>query len=394
MKLPLFEWIVPRSLRRNAERQTADRTDYGCLEGRVSIVVNLLLFAGKLVVGLLIDSIALIADAVHSLSDVATSLIVILGYRISAKPADREHPFGHQRAEYVATLIIAVLLVVAGIEFMKSSYGRLIDPRLGVVHWGVLVFVFATILIKTWLGGFSAHLSRKIDSAALRADALHHYTDSVSSVLVLIAIFGARLGYGFLDGAGGMAVGFLLIWAGISIARDAADTLMGKAPTPEYIADIRKICLSVENVHSIHDAVVHSYGDQKFISVHVEVDQENSSLLAHEIATQVEHLLAQRLNAYAIVHVDPVDLHSPTVERLRQVIAEFIRNSCEIREFHDLRLVTRTDRQKVFFDVVPVEEKVSRCADLVDCQKLKQEIHRHYPQYEVQIHIDQIYAFN
>ncbi|MGC9365260.1 MAG: cation diffusion facilitator family transporter [Fidelibacterota bacterium] len=389
MKSPLFEWIVPRSLRRNA-----DRTAYGCLEGRVSIVVNFFLFAGKLIIGLLINSIALIADAVHSLSDVATSLIVILGYRISARPADREHPFGHQRAEYVATLIMAVLLVVAGIEFMKSSYGRLINPRLGVVHWGVLVFVFATILIKTWLGGFSAYLGRKIDSAALRADALHHYTDSVSSVLVLIAIFGAKLGYHFLDGAGGMAVGFLLIWAGISIARDAADTLVGKAPTREYIADIRKTCLSVENVHSIHDAVVHSYGDQKFISVHVEVDQENSSLRAHEIATKVEQLLAQRLNAYAIVHVDPVDLHSPTVERLRHLIAEFVRNSSAIREFHDLRVVTGTDRQKVFFDIVPVGEAVSRCEDLDDCQKLIHKIHRYYPQYEVQIHIDQIYAFN
>ncbi|HDP67419.1 MAG TPA: cation transporter [Candidatus Marinimicrobia bacterium] len=394
MKACLFAWVIPQSLRLKEDRGAVVRTAYGRLEGWISVGINILLFMGKLIVGLLINSIALIADAFHSLSDVSTSVIVILGYRISAKPADHEHPFGHQRAEYVATLVLAVFLVVAGIEFIKSSYGRLISPRLSLVTWGVLGFVVATILVKAWLGGFAAYIGKKINSAALRADALHHYTDSVSSILVLIAIFGAKLGYPFLDGVGGMAVGLLLIWAGISIARDAADMLMGKAPTPECVAEIQEICRGIHEVRNTHDTIVHSYGDQKFISVHVEVDQKSSSLKAHDIATKVEHELTRRLNAYAVVHVDPIDLQSPEMMILRKLIDNFISASEEIREIHDLRLIKQKDHKRVFFDIVPVRDGIENCDDLEDCQKLIKLIKRDFPDFEIKIHIDQMYTYN
>jgi len=191
MKRLIFDWILPKSLKQQDVRQSAVRASYGRLEGWISIVVNCLLFVGKLAVGLLINSIALIADSIHSLSDVSTSIIVILGYRISEKPADSKHPFGHQRAEYVATLVIAVLLAVAGIEFIKSSFGRLTNPQLSVVTLGVLLFILLTIIVKAWLGGLSSYMGKRIDSSALKADAMHHYTDSISSNLAWIAIIGA-----------------------------------------------------------------------------------------------------------------------------------------------------------------------------------------------------------
>ncbi|MBU0712854.1 cation diffusion facilitator family transporter [bacterium] len=390
----IYDWIVPKSLRRQDLRQATVRASYGRLEGWISIVVNFLLFGAKLAIGLLINSIALIADSIHSLSDVSTSIIVILGYRISEKPADSKHPFGHQRAEYVATLIIAVLLAVAGIEFIKSSYGRLANPQLSVVTLGVLLFILLTILVKAWLGGLSAYMGKRIDSMALKADALHHYTDSISSILVLIAILGARLGYPFLDGAGGIAVGIMLIWAGISIAKDAADSLLGNAPTLEFITSIREICMQVENVLNTHDMVVHSYGDQKFISVHVEVDQNTSSVIAHEIATKVEHQLARRLKAYAIVHVDPIDLESPELQQLRSLIEEFIQDSTEIREYHDLRMISKEDHQRIFFDIVPVQSNVQTCTELNDCRQLTDLIRRTFNQYEIRIHIDKMYTYN
>lgn len=394
MRRLFYDWIVPKSIKRQDLRQTAVRAAYGRLEGWISIAVNFLLFGTKLLIGLLINSIALIADSIHSLSDVSTSVIVILGYRIAEKPADSRHPFGHQRAEYVATLIIAVLLAVAGIEFIKSSYGRLTNPQLSVVTTGVFVFVGMTILVKAWLGGFSAYIGKRIDSAALKADALHHYTDSISSVLVLIAILGARLGYPFLDGAGGIAVGVMLIWAGISIAKEAADSLLGKAPTPEYIAGIHDICMQVENVLNTHDMVVHSYGNQKFISVHVEVDQKISSTRAHEIATKVERQLARQLNADAIVHVDPVDLDSPELRQLRSMIEDFVQNSKEIREYHDLRMISRADHRRIFFDIVPARDNVSSCEELKDCKLLTDLIRKNYKKFEICIHIDQMYTYN
>jgi len=394
MQRLIYDWIVPKSLKQKDLQQAAVRASYGRLEGWISIVVNFLLFIAKLVIGLLINSIALIADSIHSLSDVSTSIIVILGYRISEKPADSKHPFGHQRAEYVATLIIAVLLAVAGIEFIKSSYGRLANPQLSVVTLGVLLFILLTILVKAWLGGLSAYMGKRIDSMALKADALHHYTDSISSILVLIAILGARLGYSFLDGAGGIAVGIMLIWAGISIAKDAADSLLGNAPTLEFITSIREICMQVENVLNTHDMVVHSYGDQKFISVHVEVDQNTSSVIAHEIATKVEHQLARQLNAYAIVHVDPIDLDSPELQQLRSLIEKFIQDSTEIRKYHDLRMISKEDHQRIFFDIVPVQSNVQTCTELNDCRQLTDLIRRTFNQYEIRIHIDKMYTYN
>lgn len=394
MQRLIYDWSVPKSLRSKNIGESSVRASYGRLEGWISILVNFLLFVAKLIIGLLINSIALIADSIHSLSDVSTSVIVLIGYRISEKPADQEHPFGHQRAEYVATLVIAVLLAVAGIEFGKSSYQRLAEPQLGVVTLGVLLFVVITILVKAWLGGFSAYIGKKIGSAALKADALHHYTDSVSSILVLIAIIGAKMGYTFLDGAGGMAVGIMLIWAGISIAKEAADSLMGIGPTQECISSIRDICMSVENVMNTHDMVVHSYGNQKFISVHVEVDQKNDSVRAHDIATKVEHRLAHELNAYTIVHVDPIDLDSPELRQLRKIIETFVQNSEEIREFHDLRMVVKENRSRIFFDIVPIRKDVAHCTEIDDCKKLKKRIEKHFPKHEITIYIDQMYTYN
>ncbi|RKY55176.1 MAG: hypothetical protein DRP96_12845 [Candidatus Neomarinimicrobiota bacterium] len=394
MKHFLYNWAIPRSLRNAAVKDVGQRSAIGRFGGWLSIVVNFLLFAAKLLVGLLINSIALIADSIHSLSDVSTSIIVIIGYRISKKPADSRHPFGHQRAEYVATLVIAVLLAVAGVEFIKSSWNRVLHPQLSVVTSGVLVFVLLTILIKAWLGGLANYLGQRIDSATLRADALHHYTDSVSSILVLVAIVGSRLGYPFLDGAGGVAVGIMLIWAGITIAKEAADSLLGRAPSPECIAEIKEICMGIDEVSNIHDTIVHSYGDQKFISVHVEVDQKNSSLKAHEIATKVERELARRLNAYAVVHVDPIDLESPELLALKKSIDEFVSKSNEIREIHDLRIIKKEDHKKIFFDIVPVRKGLENCRELNDCQTLKQLIQQDFHDFEIKIHIDRMYTYN
>jgi len=237
-------------------------------------------------------------------------------------------------------------------------------------------------------------MGKRIDSAALKADAMHHYTDSISSILVLIAIIGAKMGYSFLDGAGGIAVGIMLIWAGITIAKDAADSLLGNAPTPEFIASIRYICMQVENVLNTHDMVVHSYGTQKFISVHVEVDQKNDSVRAHDIATKVEHRLSHELNAYSIVHVDPIDLDSPELQQLRSLIEDFIKDSKEIWEFHDLRVVKRESHRRIFFDIVPVRKDVVQCTDIEDCRKLKKSIGQNFPKHEITIHIDQMYTYN
>jgi len=390
----LYDWIIPKSLRKINTPKGEDRAGFGRLEGWVSIIANFLLFLSKLIVGLLVNSIALIADSIHSLSDVSTSVIVIIGYRISGKPADKEHPFGHERAEYITSLIIAIILGIAGFEFIKTSYHRLNNPQVQTITIGVIVFIILTILIKTWLGGFAKYIGQKIHSAALKAEALHHYTDTISSLMVLLAVIGSALGYPFLDGLGGIAVGLILIWAGFSIARDSADSLIGNPPSPEYVHQIHDICMSIDEVLNTHEIVVHSYGDNHFISLHVEVDQNLSSMETHNIGDKVKELLRNELNAYATVHVDPIDIHSKDVKKANKIVSEILSKSEQIKNFHDLRIIEQEEQSFIIFDIVPVSPKIKQCTDIKVCNKLRKRLKEVFPQHELQIEVDPVYSFN
>lgn len=394
MKRIFFRWVIPKSLRDGDPRESAIRHRYGIYTGWTSIAVNILLFITKAAVGLLINSIALLADSFHSLSDVATSVIVVAGYRIARKPADTQHPFGHQRAEYIAALIIAVLLIVAGIEFIRVSVERLSEPPLTRIHYLVLLFIVATILVKFWLGAFTKYTGRLIRSQALAADSLHHYTDSISSILVLIAIGGAKLGFPVLDGIGGIAVGILLIWAGFSIARDAADTLLGKPPAPQLIAKLHNLCQSIEGVLNVHDIIVHSYGDQRFISLHIEVDQKISSAASHDVAAEVEDRVTRELQAHTIAHVDPVDTDSGNVATARVIIERIVHQCPEIREYHDLRFVSHPDRQLIIFDLVPLKKDHEKIREQGCYQRLKRGLADAFPDHRIEINIDPLYIYN
>jgi cation diffusion facilitator family transporter len=390
----LFYWMIPKTLKQADSKMSTVRASYGRLEGWISILSNFLLFLSKLVVGFLINSIALIADSVHSLSDVLTSVIVIVGFKISEKPADTEHPFGHQRAEYIASLIISILLIVAGIEFIKTAYGRLTDPQLETVTLSILIFILFTILLKAWLWAFSRYIGKLVNSQMLLADAVHHLTDSISSILVLIAIVGARCGYPFLDGVGGIAVGIILIWAGFNIAREAADSLMGKPPTSELIAEIQSVCLTVDNVINTHDIVVHSYGEQKFISVHVEVDQKKSSLSAHSIGDQVETRLNEKFSAYVTAHVDPVDIDSEEVRRASEIIKNIVAQSSAIKDFHDLRFVKKANQKFLIFDLVPSSPDFKKGSDFQEFPELDKQLREAFPEINIKVNVDPVYIFN
>jgi len=394
VKFDFYSLLIPKKLRDGNPDEPKLRSAMGRFAGWASIYVNLILFIAKLVAGLMIKSIALIADAVHSLSDVATSIIVIVGYKISDKPADAEHPYGHQRAEYIATLIISILLCVAGLEFIREAVKRFQNPQVSRVGIGILVFIVFTILVKYALGKFADKIAKRIHSGAVKADSLHHYTDALSSVLVLIAVWGSDFGYKRLDGVGGILVGIILIWAGYSIAREAADLLLGKPPTPEMVREIRKTCRSIKNVLNAHDIAVHSYGNRKFIGVHVEVDQKKSSTIAHEIADHVEDTLRRKFDAYSMIHVDPVDMESEDVKKANAILDRIVSDSAEIKEYHDLRLVKKPGYQLVIFDLVPIDPVNKRCEDFNECEELKRALREAFPGCEVHVTIDPVYVFN
>ena len=227
-------------------------------------------------------AVSVIADAVHTLSDVISSAIVILGFKQAQKPADKEHPYGHGRAEYIATLIIAILLCVAGIEFIEGAFKRIRNPQLIEVKWWMVIVLAATIVFKEVTARYAKFLSSKVASGTLHADAWHHRTDAISSLLVVVAMIAGIYGYPAFDGWIGLVVSLFLIYIGFDIASDAVDDLIGKPPATEEIETIRNIVMRVDGVLGVHDITVHSYGQDKFISLHIEIDADRSTAEAHE----------------------------------------------------------------------------------------------------------------
>jgi len=287
-------------------RGEVSRKTTGYLEAWVSIVGNILLFVFKFVFGIALNSISLIADAFHSLSDVLTSIVVLLGFKLGDRPADKEHPFGHGRIEQIATLIIAFMLLIVAYDLGKTSIERILHPQRVDSNLWVVLFMVASAIFKEWMARFSVFLGKKINSSALIADAWHHRSDAVASFLVGIGLLLINFGFYYLDGILGLGVVVLLGWVGIDLIRSSSSFLIGEAPSKELIDEINKVVLSVPGVLSFHDILVHDYQNNKIISLHIEVKENLTAKEAHKIALEVQDRLKERLESSEIsVHVDP-----------------------------------------------------------------------------------------
>jgi len=282
--------------------------NYGYFEGFLSIVLNVVLSVLKFVFGTLLNSVSLIADALHSLSDVISSIIVVFGFKISTKPPDEKHPFGHGRAERIVSIVVACLLIVVGFEFFMSGLERFRNPipiRSDVLVLSILV---ASIFIKEFLYQVSLRLGRRINSASLRADALHHRTDAISTVLVLIGFVCFRFGLFSFDGLMGMAVALIIVYAGISIIIESGNFLIGQAPPSllvDKIKDTAAQCSGVNDVHHIH---VHDYGGQLEVTIHVRMKSNIHLDDAHQKASEVEDAIKRCVpGAEVTVHLEPSD---------------------------------------------------------------------------------------
>jgi cation diffusion facilitator family transporter len=282
------------------------KKNYGYFEGLLSIFVNLILCFIKFTFGTLLNSIALIADAVHSLSDVVTSLIVIFGFRVSSKPPDKEHPFGHGRAERIVSIIIACMLLVVGFEFFVNGINRLLNPTSVKTNLTIIILLIIAILAKESLFHIAMYLGKKIDSSTLKADAWHHRTDAISTILVLIGFVAFRFRLYFLDGILGMAVSLLIAYTGVLIIRESASYLIGKAPSPAFINKIEILALSCEGVKNVHHVHVHDYGSTIAITIHVRIKADTPLVESHRIATDVEVCISDNIKgADVTVHTEP-----------------------------------------------------------------------------------------
>lgn len=273
------------------------------LEASVSIIINIILAIIKAVFGLMLNSISLIADAVHTASDVLTSAVVILGFKLSAIPADDQHPHGHGRIEFIATLIISLMLIGVGIKFGIDSYHRFLENTPVKGSYLAVAIMIAAALIKEWMSRFSIDLGKRISSPALIADAWHHRTDAIASLLVAVAILASQFGYYRADAVLGFAVCALIIWTGLEIFRDSTSKIIGESDASQ-IERVDELARGILGVKSTHNIAVHDYGANKIISLHIEVDGYMSLYHAHHIADQVENIIGRELYAETTVHLD------------------------------------------------------------------------------------------
>ncbi len=334
---------------------TADpdvRASYGILEGWISIAVNFIVFVIKLVPGILAGSISLIADAFHSLSDAGSSIIILVGFKVSRKPSDADHPFGHERAEYITALIVAILVAVTGVEFMRASVVKILHPTEISAGWGMIIMIASTIIAKEFLALFAKDLGKRIGSGALEGDFWHHRTDSISTVFVVAALIGSKFGFSGLDGYAGIFVSIIIIYAGYRIARDSVNPLLGEAPDPGFIKTIESIAFSHGEVEGVHDIIVHTYGSFRLASLHIEVSDSLHPLVAHELAEHIEDDIEKALKAKSVIHVDPVNRDYEYYGAIEEKIGIISESDDSVLSFHDLRIVGKGDRVNIVFDIV------------------------------------------
>lgn len=328
------------------------RQSYGRLGSLVGIVVNLLLFAGKFTVGALFGSVAITADGVNNLSDAGSSVVSLLSFRLAGKPADREHPYGHARVEYLAAMIVAILILVLGVELGKTSFGKIASPQAITFSWlmvGVLVF---SIAAKLWLYFFNRAVGRRIDSQVMRATAADSLSDVMATTAVLVStVVSPVIGYP-LDGWMGVAVSTFILFSGINIIRDAMNKLLGDAPTQELVESIEQFVTAYDGILGVHDLMVHSYGPGRcFASLHAEVSAREDILKSHDLIDNIERDILRVEGIHMVLHLDPIVTDDAETAALREQVQGLLRGLEHGLAMHDFRVVPGETHNNLIFDV-------------------------------------------
>jgi len=367
----------------------AVRAKYGYLEGKVSIIGNVVLFIVKLTLGLFINSIALIADSVHTLSDVGTSFIVIVSFKIAKKPSDTKHPFGYGRVEYIATMIIAVLLVITGIGFIQQSIERILQSvrithqQYAVVIGGVII---VSAVVKEWMARFSVALGKKIKSDILVADAWHHRSDALTNVGVGISIIGASYGYPLFDPVFGVVVSLVIVYVGFTLGKTSAQFLIGKSPDIDLVKRVKEIGRVIKGVKDIHDISVHDYGTRKIITLHAEVDKSLLLDEAHGIADELEEKILEKLHCSTIIHIEPTEFLRDSFYTTR-LIENILEKQKSVISFHNIRIIRRYETDDISMHLV-VNKDMSIQDSHQLCHQIEAVIQKKYGSCDVHIHLE------
>lgn len=345
--------LLARFLIREKEDKTRIRQSYGVLCGIVGIALNVLLFAGKLLAGMLSNSIAITADALNNLSDAGSSLVTLIGFRLAGAKPDSEHPFGHGRMEYISGLVVAAAILLMAYELIRDSIGKILHPEETETSLLVFIILAVSIFVKLYMAYYNRSIGRQIGSAAMKATATDSLSDAgATSVVFAASLIGHYTGVQ-IDGWCGVLVGLFIIYAGIQAAKETLDPLLGQPPEKELVEEIHKIVMAHEPICGIHDLIVHDYGPgRQMISLHAEVPAEGNILETHDAIDNVEKELRDKLGCEATIHMDPIITMDKRIYRLKMTVLQMLNEIDPVITMHDFRVVTGPTHTNLIFDII------------------------------------------
>ena len=375
-------------------QNTADskvRVAYGYLCGAVGIALNILLFAGKIIAGTISGSVAVTADAFNNLSDAGSSIISLIGFRLASQKPDPHHPFGHGRFEYIASLIISIIIVLMGFELGKSSFEKIVAPQ--AVEYSAVTFAVlgVSVLVKLYMFFYNNSVGKKIDSATMRATSMDSISDAVSTGAVLISAVIAMFTNLVLDGWMGLVVAAFIMVTGFKSAKETIDSLLGTPPSPEFVKQIEDMALQYDDIIGVHDMIVHNYGPGRtFVSLHAEVPSDGDIVAIHDTVDNAEREIAKELGCLVTIHMDPVDVHDEHTAQLRENVSEIIKQINPDITFHDFRVVSGPTHTNLIFDIVSPMDCGLSDQELADT--IADKIHQCNESYFAVINVDKDFA--
>lgn len=335
----------------NKENSTV-RAKVGTLSGIVGILANAVLCAGKLIVGTVSGSVSITADAMNNLSDAASSIVTLIGFKLAGRPADADHPYGHARYEYLSGLAVAAMVLVIGFELAKTSITKILQPQDVAFSIPLVIVLVGSILVKLWLSLFNTTLGKHIDSAALLATAADSRNDVISTLAVLAAALLEKFTGFRVDGYMGLAVAVFILYSAVGLAKDTISPLLGESASPELCQVIAQMMDAEPRVLGYHDLMVHDYGPgQRFGSLHVEMDQAENPLSCHELIDDLERLCLEKHNIHLVIHYDPVVIGDPEQDSLRDTIFTTLQTVDTRLNLHDFRMVRGAGHTNLIFDI-------------------------------------------
>ena len=363
----MTEFLVNKFIKDSANIESTEvRTRYGMLASVVGIFCNVLLFSVKLAIGLILSSLAVTADAFNNLSDAASSIISFVGVKMAGKPADAEHPFGHGRIEYIAALIVSFLVIDVGFTFFKSSISKIMHPEEITFDPVPFIILILSILVKLWMAFFNNKLGKRIDSKVMLATAADSLGDVITTSATVISIVICHFTSINVDAIAGLIVSGIVIWSGVSIAKDTLEPLIGQRVPSELYQKITDMVESYEGIVGAHDLIVHNYGpNRSMATIHAEVPNDVSIEASHEIIDRIERDAKKELNILLVIHMDPVEMRDEEVLELRDKTSHIVHALDPELHFHDFRVLKENEQKNLIFDLVVPDSYTEKDANRV-----------------------------